>query len=148
LQPFDLPDLAATTAFAKRLAPLLESGDVIALHGGLGVGKTTFARALISALLGQETDVPSPTYTLVQSYDGPSFPIYHFDLYRVDHPDEVFELGWDETQNGLALIEWPKQAGSHLPGWRLDLSFEIIGDSRRVRLEPHGEDWHKRIHEF
>ncbi|MEL7108798.1 MAG: tRNA (adenosine(37)-N6)-threonylcarbamoyltransferase complex ATPase subunit type 1 TsaE [Pseudomonadota bacterium] len=148
MQRFDLPDLGATAAIARRLAPLLHSGDVIALHGGLGAGKTTFARGLISTLIGQETDVPSPTYTLVQTYDAPSFPIFHFDLYRVEHPDEVFELGWDETQTGLALIEWPNQAGPHLPAWRLDMTFEMIGDSRTVRLEPHGEDWHKRLHEF
>ena len=80
---FDLPNLAATADLAQKLAPLLKAGDVIALHGGLGAGKTTFSRALISALLGQDTEVPSPTYTLVQTYDGPSFPIFHFDLYRM-----------------------------------------------------------------
>lgn len=145
---FDLPDLTATNSLAERLAPRLKSGDVIALRGGLGAGKTTFARALISNLMGQPTDVPSPTYTLVQIYDGPEFPIFHFDLYRLDDPDEVFELGWDTTQDGLALIEWPARAGSHLPAWRLDLSFEIAGDIRTARLEPHGEDWQIRLHEF
>lgn len=145
---FDLPDLAATATLAQKLAPILRAGDVIALRGGLGAGKTTFSRALISALLARETEVPSPTYTLVQSYDGPDFPIFHFDLYRLNIPEEVFELGWDETQAGLALIEWPDQAGSHLPTWRLDLSIEIIGDKRTVRLEPQGEDWQTRLHEF
>ena len=145
---FDLHNLAATTTLAQNLAPMLRAGDVIALHGGLGAGKTTFSRALISALLGQETEVPSPTYTLVQTYDGPNFPIFHFDLYRLNSPDEVFELGWDETQAGLAVIEWPDQAGSHLPTWRLDLSIEIIGNKRTVRLEPRGEDWQTRLHEF
>jgi len=145
---FDLPDLGATAALAERLAPHLKAGDVIALHGGLGAGKTTFARALISALVGQETEVPSPTYTLVQTYDGPRFPIFHFDLYRIETPDEVFELGWDDTQIGLALIEWPNQAGSHLPAWRLDLSFDLSAQSRTARLEPHGEDWQNRLHDF
>ena len=145
---FDLPDLAATRALAEKLAPLLKAGDVIALHGGLGAGKTTFSRALISALLGQETEVPSPTYTLVQTYDGPDFPIFHFDLYRLNSPDEVDELGWDETQDGLALIEWPDQAGSCLPAWRLDLSLELTGEIRVARLEPRGEDWQTRLHEF
>lgn len=145
---FDLPDLAATRALAEKLAPLLKAGDVIALHGGLGAGKTTFSRALISALLGQETEVPSPTYTLVQTYDGPDFPIFHFDLYRLNSPDEVDELGWDETQDGLALIEWPDQAGSRLPAWRLDLSLELTGEIRVARLEPRGEDWQTRLHEF
>lgn len=145
---FDLPDLAATTALAEKLAPLLRSGDVIALHGGLGAGKTTFSRALISALLGQETEVPSPTYTLVQTYDGPDFPVFHFDLYRLNSPDEVDELGWDETQDGLALIEWPDQAGSRLPAWRLDLTLDLTGEIRVARLEPRGEDWQTRLHEF
>lgn len=145
---FDLPDLAATKALAEKLAPLLKAGDVIALHGGLGAGKTTFSRALISALLGQETEVPSPTYTLVQTYDGPDFPIFHFDLYRLNSPYEVDELGWDETQDGLALIEWPDQAGSRLPAWRLDLSLELTGEIRVARLEPRGEDWQTRLHEF
>ena len=148
MKHFDLPSLEATVALAQALAPSLRGGDVIALRGGLGVGKTTFSRALICALLGRDTDVPSPTYTLVQSYDGPDFPIFHMDLYRLEDPDEVFELGWDETQAGLALIEWPERAGPHLPAWRLDLTFEILGDTRKAILEPHGEDWQTRLHEL
>ena len=145
---FKLPNLTATAYLAQKLAPLLKAGDVIALHGGLGAGKTTFSRALISALLGQETEVPSPTYTLVQTYDGPSFPIFHFDLYRIEDPSEVFELGWDETQDGVALVEWPDRAGAHLPAWRLDLQIDLVGDNRTARLEPRGEDWQTRLHEF
>jgi len=148
LKHFDLPTLAATSDLARALAPLLKPGDVIALRGGLGAGKTTFSRALIEALLGHATDVPSPTYTLVQTYDGPDFPIYHLDLYRLEHPDEVLELGWDETQTGLALIEWPDRAGAHLPTWRLDLTIEIAGNGRKAVLEPHGEDWQTRLHEL
>lgn len=147
MTPHPLPTLADTAALAERLAPLLKSGDVIALHGDLGAGKTTFARALINALMAENTEVPSPTYTLVQTYDGPAFPIFHFDLYRLDDPIEVYELGWDETVSGLALIEWPDRAGSHLPKWRLDVIFNIQGDSRAVTLEPHGEDWQTRLHE-
>ena len=148
MRRFDLPDLAATTALAQKLAPHLRIGDVIALRGGLGVGKTTFARALISALRGEETEVPSPTYTLVQTYEGADFPIFHFDLYRLDAPNDVFELGWDETHIGVSLIEWPDHAGSHLPKWRLDLTLEITGDIRKARLEPQGEDWQTRLHEL
>lgn len=144
---FELADLAATTDLAKRIAPVLRAGDVIALHGGLGAGKTTFARALISTLCGQDMEVPSPTYTLVQTYDGPAFPIFHFDLYRLEAADEVFELGWDETQAGLALIEWPNNAGPHLPAWRFDLFLEILGDIRTARLEPQGEDWQTRLND-
>ncbi len=145
---FELPSLSATAKLARKLAPVLKGGDVIALRGGLGAGKTTFARALITSLLGRETDVPSPTYTLVQTYAGPHFPIFHMDLYRLEQPDEVFELGWEETHDGLALIEWPDRAGTHLPRWRLDLTLEILGNSRKAVLEPHGEDWQTRLHEL
>ena len=145
---FELPNLAATEALAKRLAPHLKAGDVIALRGGLGAGKTTFARALISALMGLETEVPSPTYTLVQTYQGPDFPIFHYDLYRLEVPDEVFELGWDETADGLCLIEWPDRAGPHLPNWRLDLTLNVEGETRIALLEPQGEDWQTRLDEL
>lgn len=141
-----LADEAATARLAQRLAPHLAAGDVIALHGGLGAGKTTFARALISTLMGTPTEVPSPTYTLVQTYEAGPLTIYHFDLYRLEDPEEVRELGWDETASGLALIEWPLKAGAHLPAWRLDLTLEQTADGRTARLEPHGEDWQSRLH--
>ena len=145
---FDLTSLDATAALAQKLAPLLKAGDVIALHGGLGAGKTTFSRALISALMCAETEVPSPTYTILQTYDGPAFPIFHFDLYRIETPDEVFELGWDETVDGLSLIEWPDKAGRNLPKWRLDLTLNNTQETRFATLEPRGEDWHTRLHEL
>ena len=145
---FELASLEDTAALAAGLAPCLRAGDVIALHGGLGAGKTTFSRALISALMGVETDVPSPTYTVVQTYDGPQFPIFHFDLYRLNDPDEVFEIGWDETQDGLALIEWPDHAGAHLPKWRLDLILHHTQETRTATLEPRGEDWQNRLNEL
>ena len=148
MHTFELSDLAATEALAQRLAPLLRAGDVIALRGGLGAGKTTLSRGLISALMQQATEVPSPTYTLVQLYDAPHFPVFHFDLYRLEDPQDVFELGWDETQDGLALIEWPDRAGEHLPAWRLDLTIEMVGENRTARLEPRGEDWQTRLHEL
>ena len=141
-----LPDEAATARLAGRLAPHLKPGDVIALRGGLGAGKTTFARALISALIGAQTDVPSPTYTLVQTYDTPGLTVFHFDLYRLEHAGEVMELGWEETMDGLSLIEWPDRAGGHLPQWRLDLTLEQTVDGRTARLEAHGEDWQARLH--
>lgn len=145
---FHLPDEAATRRFGAALAPLLRAGDVLALHGGLGAGKTTLCRGLIGALCGSDTDVPSPTYTLVQTYDGPDFPIFHFDLYRLESPDELVELGWDETQIGLALVEWPAHAGPRLPRWRLDVLLSPDSDARKVELEAHGEDWQTRLHEF
>ncbi|WP_335594597.1 tRNA (adenosine(37)-N6)-threonylcarbamoyltransferase complex ATPase subunit type 1 TsaE [Hyphomonas sp.] len=145
---FDLPDDAATRTLGAHLATLLRAGDVVALHGDLGAGKTTLTRGLIQALCDANEEVPSPTYTLVQSYEGPEFPIWHFDLYRMNTPDEVMELGWDETQNGVALIEWPERAGRYLPTVRLDLTLQIVGEQRRARLEPVGEDWQKRLNGF
>lgn len=143
-----LEDEAATRALGARLGALLRAGDVVALYGGLGAGKTTLARGLIGALLGEGTDVPSPTYTLVQTYDAPAFTLWHFDLYRLEQAGDVHELGWDETQSGVALVEWPDKAGSHLPDWRLDVMLEMAGEGRRARLEPRGEDWQTRVHGF
>ena len=143
-----LETLADTEDIATKLSVLLREGDFIALRGGLGAGKTTFSRALISALLGEATEVPSPTYTLVQTYEGSRYPIFHFDLYRLDHEDEVHELGWDETVEGLALVEWPDNAGRNLPRTRLDIHFDLSAQSRTLRLEPIGEDWQTRLHGF
>lgn len=143
-----LPNEAATTALARALAPHLRKGDLVALWGGLGAGKTTLCRALISALRGKDSDVPSPTYTLVQTYDAGSLPIFHFDLYRLNTPDELDEIGWEDSAEGLALVEWPGKAGDRLPAWRLDLTLEKTGDSRIARLEPRGEDWQTRLDGF
>ena len=145
---FDLPDEAATAALARALASRLQAGDIIALHGGLGAGKTTFARHLLSALAGDTLEVPSPTYTLVQTYDLPGFTAWHFDLYRLEDPSELDELGWDDTADGLALIEWPDKAGPRLPAWRLDLHLEMTETSRTAHLEPQGEDWQTRLNGF
>lgn len=143
-----LADEARTMALGGALARLAMAGDVIALYGGLGAGKTALSRGFVRALCGSETDVPSPTYTLVQTYDAPSFPIFHFDLYRIETPDELTELGWDETEDGVALVEWPGHAGSRLPDWRLDLTLTPDGDGRIAALEPRGEDWQTRLHGF
>ncbi|MEH6411855.1 MAG: tRNA (adenosine(37)-N6)-threonylcarbamoyltransferase complex ATPase subunit type 1 TsaE [Hyphomonas sp.] len=145
---FDLDDDAATRALGAALAGLLQTGDVIALHGELGAGKTTLTRGLVQALCGADEDVPSPTYTLVQAYDAPDFPLWHFDLYRLGRPEDVNELGWDDTQDGVAVIEWPARAGRYLPAVRLDLTLEMLGEQRRARLEPVGEDWQKRLDGF
>lgn len=145
---FDLPREEATLSLGRALAGLLKPGDVVALHGDLGAGKTTLVRGLIQALMGADEEVPSPTYTLVQMYEGPGFSLWHFDLYRLEDPEGVTELGWDETMEGAALIEWPDRAGRHLPAARLDVFLEISGDGRRVRLEPRGEGWQERMHDF
>ncbi|MFN4023644.1 MAG: tRNA (adenosine(37)-N6)-threonylcarbamoyltransferase complex ATPase subunit type 1 TsaE [Hyphomonas sp.] len=145
---FELPREDATLALGRALAGILRPGDVVALHGDLGAGKTTLVRGLVQFLLGAGEEVPSPTYTLVQMYEGPEFPVWHFDLYRLENPEGVTELGWDETMEGAALVEWPERAGRHLPAARLDVFLEISGDGRRARLEPRGEGWQERMHDF
>ncbi|MEO0982978.1 MAG: tRNA (adenosine(37)-N6)-threonylcarbamoyltransferase complex ATPase subunit type 1 TsaE [Pseudomonadota bacterium] len=146
---FDLADEAATRALGGAVAKLVAPGDVVALRGALGAGKTTFARGLVSAAIGAEVEVPSPTYNLVQTYDAPQATIWHFDLYRLEAPGDLVELGWDEAAGGVALVEWPDRAGALLPRWRLDLTLEPKdGGGRLAVLEPRGEHWQRRLDGF
>lgn len=141
-----LPDEAATLALGRRLAPLLQPGDVVALWGDLGAGKSTLARALIREATGDEAlEVPSPTFTLVLTYDAPQLPIWHFDLYRLEDPGELDELGFEDSAAGLALVEWPERMGEALPQWRLDIQFEIATTGRIAHLSARGPDWSKRL---
>jgi len=145
----ELPDEAATKALASRLASVSGCGDVLALTGNLGTGKTTFARGFIHSFGAGDEEVPSPTFTLVQTYDGGAVPIYHFDLYRVETPDEIIELGIEDAfTNGVTLIEWPDRLGDLLPVDRLDVTL-IQGagrDTRRAWLEGQGY-WRARFSE-
>jgi tRNA threonylcarbamoyladenosine biosynthesis protein TsaE len=139
----DLPDLAATERLAASLAARAERGDVIALAGGLGAGKTTFARAFVHARPGgrEVDDVPSPTFTLVQVYDLPGVPVWHFDLYRLDRPEDALELGIEDAfADAIALIEWPDRLGALLPAERLEVILEPgpSETSRHARLIAHG----------
>jgi N-acetylmuramate 1-kinase len=139
-----LPDEAATRRFATDLAGALEPGDLITLSGDLGAGKTTFARALIRLLAGDETiEVPSPTFTMVQSYELPRFALVHADLYRVRGAAELAELGFDDVPNGaVVLVEWPDRAAGALPTDRLDIAFTLAPpagpDVRHVRYTGYG----------
>ena len=129
-----LPDLAATAALARQLAPLLQTGDVLALSGELGAGKTSFARAVLHSL-GVTGEVPSPTFTLVQSYELTQFTVSHFDLYRLTAAAELDELGWDDAlASSLALVEWPERASARLPATALQLHFTTVGMGRRCDL--------------
>lgn len=141
-----LADESATLALAGALAERLAPGDVIALRGPLGAGKTALARGIIRALCGPETEAPSPTFTLVQTYDAPGGPLWHFDLYRIADPGELDELGWDEAlADGAALVEWPERAGDRLPAAALSLVLTPTGEhSRQARLT--GDDsWTARL---
>jgi tRNA threonylcarbamoyladenosine biosynthesis protein TsaE len=141
-----LPDREATAALGARLAGLVRAGDVICLYGPLGAGKTSLARGLIAAL--GEDEAPSPTFTLAQTYDTDP-PLWHFDLYRLTDPDEIWEIGWEEARESAAcLVEWPERLGRHLPADRLDIALSQHGEGRSAALEPHGESWQTRVHEF
>ena len=117
---------------AGALAAVLRPGDVIALHGDLGAGKSTLARGIIHAL-GWTGEVPSPTFTLVQAYDPPDVrvPVWHVDLYRINHPAEADALGLFETEAAL-LIEWPQRLGARLPAAALHLHIDGSGDAPRT----------------
>ncbi|HEY0274505.1 MAG TPA: tRNA (adenosine(37)-N6)-threonylcarbamoyltransferase complex ATPase subunit type 1 TsaE [Paenirhodobacter sp.] len=129
-----LPDAGATDDFGRRMAGIVRVGDVILLDGPIGAGKTHFARALITARLPRPEDIPSPTFTLVQTYDADP-EIWHADLYRLTHPDEAVELGLEDAfQTAICLIEWPERLGSLRPADALTLAFELVdaGAARRV----------------
>lgn len=141
---FVLPDEFATEDLGLFLCEFLLPGDRVALSGALGDGKTTLARAIIRAVTGDaELEVPSPTFTLMQVYDGPRGPVVHADLYRIRHPAELAELGWDEAADGaLVLVEWPERAGDALAAERLDIALALdpsAGDTaRRVEMTATG----------
>ena len=136
---FRLDDEAATARLGAAVAHTLQVGDAICLSGPLGAGKPALARALIRTLTHAEEEAPSPTFTLVQTYDA-AFPIAHFDLYRLTSASEVDELGLDEAlDEGAAVIEWPQRLEGRLPHCRLDIEIEIEGEGRRARLTPHGD---------
>ncbi len=139
-----LPQPADTQTLGRRLAQIVRPGDLIALTGDLGAGKTALARALIASLRdscggdASGEEVPSPTFTLVQTYDrlsadGAPLAVWHFDLYRLGDPDEVDELGWEEAlAGGLVLVEWPDRLGARLPTPRLDVTL-VYGAETRER---------------
>jgi tRNA threonylcarbamoyladenosine biosynthesis protein TsaE len=146
-------DEGELAAAAAALAPRLRAGDVLFLRGGLGAGKTAFARALVRALCGDAAlAVPSPTFTLVQTYDTPAGALWHFDLYRLKTPDEIYEIGWEDAlSGGLVVVEWPERLGNDgdsplAPPDRLEIRLALLPDNptrRALRLVPHGA-WKNR----
>ncbi|MEZ6022441.1 MAG: tRNA (adenosine(37)-N6)-threonylcarbamoyltransferase complex ATPase subunit type 1 TsaE [Hyphomonadaceae bacterium] len=140
-----LPDAAATLALGARLGARLAPGDVVCLSGGLGAGKTTLARGAIAAWTGSEQEAPSPTYTLVQTYEGALGELWHVDLYRLKRPEEAWELGLEDAfADAACLIEWPERLEGQLPRTRLDLALEQDGEGRRARLTSHG-GWRTKL---
>jgi len=147
-----LPDETATARLGAGVGRALAAGEAVCLWGPLGAGKSTLARGLVRALTGPAEDVPSPTFTLVQFYDGYDLPLAHFDLYRLARADEAYEIGLDEAlEDGAAIIEWPERLEGRLPPDRLDIELSIVGsagdETRRARLTPHGS-WEGRSIEF
>lgn len=141
----DLASEDDTAGLGARLAALARPGDVLALSGGLGAGKTALARAFIRAYVGNDREeVPSPTFTLVQTYDGPRGACWHFDLYRLEKSEDALELDIEEAfQNAVSLIEWPERLGGLLPAKALliDLTFAGAASARRATLSG----WADRI---
>ena len=144
-----LPDEAATARLGAAVARRLQPGEAVCLTGPLGAGKSTLARALVRALTTPDEEVPSPTFTLVQFYEGPRLAVAHFDLYRLSDPDEAYEIGLDEAlDGGAAVIEWPERLEGRLPPDRLDIEIALAEDGgRTARLSPHGA-WEGRGLEF
>jgi len=148
-----LSDERMTQRLGHDLAALVKAGDMITLSGGLGAGKTALARALIQSHLSgfdQSEDVPSPSFTLVQTYESPELLLTHVDLYRIEDESELTELGLaDALDEGVLLVEWPEKAPIALEclrAERLDITLEIMGEgAREARLSPAGPAWETRL---
>jgi tRNA threonylcarbamoyladenosine biosynthesis protein TsaE len=140
-----LPDAAATVALGRRLGARLAPGDVVCLSGGLGAGKTTLARGAVEAWTGGTQETPSPTYTLVQTYEGEKGELWHVDLYRLKRPEDAWELGLqDAFAEAACLIEWPERLQGRLPRDRLDIELAPHGDGRNATLNARGA-WRTRL---
>lgn len=146
-----LPDLAAVAAYGARIGAQLRAGDVVALSGGLGAGKTTLARAILASL-GHAGEVPSPTFTIIETYDAPPLrlPVVHADFYRLESPAEVQELGLEDyREGGVLLAEWPDHAGGfeHEAGClAIHLTAaEKPDETGRIAIARGGADWLGRM---
>ncbi|MFZ4541345.1 MAG: tRNA (adenosine(37)-N6)-threonylcarbamoyltransferase complex ATPase subunit type 1 TsaE [Rickettsiales bacterium] len=145
IQP--LADLEATRRFAEMLGSVLRCGDVVTLVGDLGAGKTTFAQFLIASLSAGPVEVTSPTFTLLQTYpvtlaDGTQVELYHYDLYRIEHPSALVELGIEDALSQVVLMEWPERLGTMRIPVALALSFSLADDGARcVTLRGDASRW-------
>lgn len=145
----DWPDADATAACAVTLGRHLKAGDVVLLNGPVGAGKTHFARALIQSLLDLPEDVPSPTFTLVQTYETPKGEVWHSDLYRIASDTEVDELGLTEAfDTAICLVEWPDRLGVLRPADSLFVDIAPKGDARCAHLSWTHPKWAERLAEM
>lgn len=145
-------DEAGTVRVARALAHVAGARDILALHGDLGSGKTAFARGFVRALTRADEEVPSPTFTLAQTYPVNGLVIHHFDFYRIESPDDAWEIGVEEAfADGIALIEWPERVAGILPADRLDVYLEASPDgsdtARRIVLSA-GPSWERRLEDI
>lgn len=139
-----------TANIGAKLAEFAQTGDVICLRGALGAGKTTFARGFIQHISRTSEEIVSPTFTLVQTYESERGSIWHFDLYRIDDPNDVVELGLEDAlAEGITLIEWPERLGPHAPPAPLEIEITSSADgtARQIRLSGK-EKWHDRLKDF
>lgn len=134
-----------TIKLGRRLAELAKKGDIFALFGTLGMGKSVLSRAFIQSFMG-EIEVPSPTFTLLQTYETSKFEIYHFDLYRLKDPDEIFELGMEEAMyNGVSLIEWPEKMGGYLPKHAIRIELTPKNNGRLITFIAEDDERIERL---
>lgn len=125
-----------TLKYAAQFAQSLKQGDIVALHGTLGTGKTVFSKGIIQALCHTNTDVPSPTFTIVQSYDSEKGTLYHFDFYRLKNPEEAYEIGIEDAfTDGICLIEWPDKIGTLLPKKHINVFLSIQDNMHCIQME-------------
>lgn len=139
-----------TAQLAAAFATFVQPRDIVALWGDLGVGKTAFCRFFIQALTHNKDEVPSPTFTLLQTYQAPDFPIDHFDLYRLDKPEDVYELGIEDAfAEGVTLIEWPDKMGKLLPSTRrLNINIAMQKDERTFTFTTSDHNLNKRLEKW
>lgn len=143
-----ITDEAATIKLGQTLAAFALPGDVFALYGTLGMGKSVLSRAFIQSLCGP-IEVPSPTFTLLQTYESDKFDIYHFDLYRLKKADEIFEIGFEEAlYAGVSLIEWPERMGGYLPHDIFKLEIKPQGEGRVITIEATSPSRCQRLEEL
>lgn len=147
IKTFSIHTLEDTQRFAKSLAPLLRPKDIILLRGDLGLGKTTLTRAIINEIGLQAEEVPSPTFTLLQTYDTKCGPLYHFDFYRIRKPEEIYELGIEDAYAyGITLIEWGEKMGPLEPVKRaLIIDMSMHGEERTFAVYSSNPVWQDRI---
>jgi tRNA threonylcarbamoyladenosine biosynthesis protein TsaE len=134
IKKIELTNEKDTENLSKKIGAFLQKKDFVALRGDLGAGKTSFSRSLIRHLGDDKQEVPSPTFTLVQFYDLPKFTLWHFDLYRIKHPEEIYELGWEDAcHDGVVLAEWPENLGNLIPEDRIEIELFFTGkDGERI----------------